>query len=84
MEGTRIGTVTHYYGNLSVAVIELTGTLQVGDVVHFLGRTSDFRQEVASLQIEHEAIDKAERGQQVAMQVIQRVRRRDKVFKLVE
>jgi putative protease len=84
MTGTRIGTVTHYFGNISVGVIELTDTLQVGDVVHFLGRTTDFRQEVASLQIEHQAVEQAEAGQDVAMQVTRRVRNRDKVFKLVE
>ena len=84
MAGTRIGTVTHYYGNINVAVVDLTATLQVGDVVHFLGRTTDFRQEVGSLQIEHDVVEQAEAGQEVAMQVASRVRKRDKVFKLID
>jgi putative protease len=83
MEGTRIGEVTHYFGNISVAVISLTGTIQVGDMVHLLGPTTDFRQEVKSLQIEHEQVEQVGEGQEVAMKVARRVRPRDKVFKLI-
>ena len=82
MGGTRIGEVTHYFGNISVAVISLTGAIQVGDMVHFLGPTTDFRQEVRSLQIEHEQMERVGEGQEVAMKVTRRVRPRDKVFKL--
>jgi putative protease len=84
MGGTRIGEVTHYYGNISVAVISLTSSIQVGDMVHFLGRTTDFRQEVKSLQIEHDPVEQVGEGQEVAMEVIRRVRPRDKVFKLTD
>lgn len=82
MAGTRIGEVTHYFGNISVAVISLTDTIHVGDMVHFLGRTTDFRQEVKSLQIEHEQVEQVGEGQEGALKVIRRVRPRDKVFKL--
>ena len=82
MGGTRIGEVTHYYGNISVAVISISEKIEVGDMVHFLGRTTDFRQEVKSLQIEHEQVDQVDVGQEVAMKVVRRVRPRDKVFKI--
>ena len=84
MSGTRIGEVTHYFGNISVAVIVLSDIMQVGDTVHFLGRSTDFRQTVTSLQIEHEGVHEVGAGQEVAMKVIRRVRPRDKVFKLTE
>ena len=84
MNGIRIGEVTHYYGNIGVAVISLSDKIKVGDVVHFLGRTSDFHQEVASLQIEHVQIDEVDAGQEVAMKVVRRVRPRDSVFKLTD
>jgi translation elongation factor EF-1alpha len=84
MEGKRIGEITHFYNNLSVAVINLKGKLSIGDTVHILGRTTDFRQEVTSMQIEHQAIEEAGPGSEIAMKVVQRVRRRDKVFKLFE
>ena len=82
MSGIMIGEVTHFYNRIGVAVLDLTESLQVGDQVHFLGRSTDFRQEVASMQIEHEAISEAGAGQEVAVKVERRVRRHDKVFKI--
>ena len=83
MEGIRIGEISHYYNQISVAVINLSDTLQVGESVHILGRTTDFRQKVISMQIEHEAIEQAGPGQEIALKVVRRVRRGDKVFKLL-
>ena len=84
MEGVKIGEVTHYYGKIDVAVIEVTGTIRVGDSIHFFGRTTDFRQQVDSLQIEHVNLDEVAAGQEVAMKVARRVRRGDRVYKLIE
>lgn len=50
--------------------------------MHILGHSTDFRQQVTSLQIEHQPVSEAGPGQDVAMQVERRVRPRDKVFKL--
>jgi translation initiation factor IF-2 len=83
MSEVPIGRVTHYYGKISVAVLALTDTLRLGDTVHVLGRSTDFQQEVSSLQIEHQAISEAKRGQEVALKVDYPVRRRDSVFKVV-
>lgn len=84
MEGNRIGEVTHFYNRISVAVLALTDTIRLGETVRFLGHTTDFRQQVISLQIEHQSVDEARPGQDVAMEVEQRVRRGDMVFKLSE
>ena len=84
MSGTLIGEVTHFYNRIGVAVLELTDVLQVGDQVHFLGRSTDFRQKVESIQIEHDAISEAGAGQEVAVKVERRVRRHDKVFKITD
>lgn len=62
MTGMQIGEVTHFYNRISVAVLALTDTVRLGDSVHFLGRSTDFRQKVASLQIEHQPIDEAGPG----------------------
>lgn len=82
MSGVQIGQVTQYTGKISAAVLALTGTLRVGDTVHVLGRTTDLQQEVTSLQIEHQAVDEAGPGDDVALKVTRRVRPRDKVFKI--
>lgn len=82
MEGIRIGEITHYYNQINVAVIYLSGTIRIGDDIHILGRTTDYRQNVTSLQIEHQSIEEAGPSQEVALKVTRRVRRGDKVFKL--
>ena len=82
MSGTRIGTVTHYFDHISVAVLNLTDKLHVGDQVHFLGHSTDFKQEVSSLQIEHKPVTEAKPGEDVAIKVIQRVHPNDGVFKI--
>ena len=82
MSGVRIGEVTHYFDKVSVAVLSLTDTLRVGDAVLILGRSTDFQQEVTSLEIEHQPVNEAGPGQDVALKVGQRVRPRDAIFKI--
>jgi translation elongation factor EF-1alpha len=84
MSGKMIGEVTHFYNRIGVAVLDLTGSLQLGDQVHFLGRSTDFQQKVESMQIEHEDISEAGAGQEIALKVERRVRRHDRVFKIAE
>ena len=59
MSGTQIGQITHYFDHISVAAFTLTEPLRVGDTVHILGHSTDFKQEVTSLQIEHQQIGRA-------------------------
>lgn len=82
MAGVRIGKVTHYFDHLNVAVLALTEAIRVGDTLHFLGHSTDFKQEVSSLQIEHKAVNEAKPGEDVAMKVLQRVHPNDGVFKI--
>ncbi len=82
MSGNRIGKVTHYFDRIGVAVLELTERIQVGDTVHFFGHATDFKQEVKSLQIEHQNVNEAKPGQDVALKVAQKVRPNDSVFKI--
>jgi len=49
----RVGTVTHYFGHLSVAAVQMeSGSLRIGDTIHVVGRTSDFRQRIESMQVD--------------------------------
>ena len=83
MEEEEIGTVVKFFSQPSVAAIEITsGELRIGDRVRFKGHTTDFEEKVASMQVEKEAIDVAERGFLVGVKVSDRVREGDKVFKL--
>jgi putative protease len=81
--GERIGTVTHYYSHLSVAIIELdTGSLRVGDVVHIKGHTSDFQQRVESMEIDRVNVNEAGPGESLGLRVKQHAREHDIVYKV--
>jgi len=81
-EGKLIGKVTHYFGNIGVAVLELTDTLKVGDTIRIVGGATDFTQTVESMEIEHEKVKEAKVGNSVGLQVGQKVREDYKVYKL--
>ncbi len=81
----KVGTVTGYYAKIGVAAIHLTeGDLRVGDQIRIRGHTTDFSQRVESLQVEHQSVQQAERGSEVALKVLDRVRSHDQVFRLRE
>lgn len=83
MEKKEIGRVSHYFGGPSVAAIELTGKIEVGDRISFAGHTTDFEMVVESMQIEHASVQQAGRGESIGIKVPQKVREHDVVFKIV-
>ncbi len=80
-----IGKITHYFGKISVGIIEITaGELSVGDTIHIKGKHADFSQQIDSMQLEHAPITKATVGQQVGVKVTDPVHENDQVFKVTE
>jgi translation elongation factor EF-1alpha len=77
-----IGKVNHWFGKISVAGIKLTDTLAAGDHVHFLGYTTDFEQDITSMQIMHQDVAKAGPGDAVGVKVQLQVRPGDRVYKV--
>lgn len=77
-----IGEISHWFGNISVAGIELTGDLAVGDRVHILGHTSDFEQEITSMQIQNEDVTEGRPGDEVGVKLQSRARPGDSVYKV--
>jgi len=85
MQEKEIGYVSNYFSKLSVAAIEITdGILSVSDTLHFTGRITDFKSKVSSMQIEHESVKEANKGDSVGLKVPEKVRKKDKVCKLIE
>lgn len=79
-----VGKVIHYYTHLEVAVVELDrGSLQAGDTIHVKGHTTDFRQVVQSMEIEHVKMQRADPGQDFGLKVTQHVRENDVVYKVI-
>lgn len=76
-----VGTVTHYYSHLSVAVVQINkGELKTGDTIHFKGHSTDFTQPVESMEYEHRHIDRASAGQSVGIKVKDHAREHDIVY----
>lgn len=83
-EEMQVGKVSHYYTKIGVAVIEVTGgAIKVGDEIHIKGHTTDFRQKVMSMQVEHENVEIAESGQSIGLRVEEPVRANDLVYKSI-
>ncbi len=82
-EGKLIGKITHYFDKIKVAVIELSGSLSVGDTIRIVGgENTDFKQEVTSMEVEHKKMKKAKKGQVIGMEVKEKVREGYKVYKV--
>lgn len=79
----EIGVVTHFFGRISVGIIQLNEALRVGDTIHIKGVHDDFNQVVESIQVEHSDVDEAKKGDVVGLKVSQRVHPNDKVYKVV-
>ena len=83
MDEEQIGKVVKFFAKPSVAAVEITaGTLRVGDKIQIKGHTTDLEETVKSMQIEKESIEEAKPGDLVGIQVSDRVREGDKVFKV--
>ncbi len=77
-----IGQVTHYFGKIGVAVLELYGDLSVGDWIAFVKRGEAlFEQEVTSMQINHQDIDAAGEGDEVAIKIDYDAKKGTEVYK---
>jgi putative protease len=76
------GKVTHYYKSIGVAAVEVSDSLKVGDLIHIKGRTTDFEQKVESMQIEHNNVTEAKKGEVIGLKVKDYVREHDLVYRV--
>lgn len=85
MPEQKVGEVMKFFSKPGVAAIKITeGVLKVGDRLKFKGHTTDFEEQIQSMQIENQSVEKAEIGQLVGIKVKERVREKDLVYKIVE
>lgn len=84
MEEKLIGKITHYYGKINVAIVELSAPLKVGDKIHLKGHETDFEQTVSSMQVDYQNIDEAKKGDVIGLKVDQKVREGDEVYLIEE
>ncbi len=67
----KVGTVTHYYGKIGVAIINLSGTLKVGDRIKF-ENGAELEQGVDSMEVDHKQVKEAKKGDVVGLKVGQK------------
>jgi translation elongation factor EF-1alpha len=85
MSEQQIGVIHHWFDKIGVAAIIITGgTLTVGDTIHIMGATTDITTIIESMQIEHGSVDKVKKGDAVGVQVAEKVREHDMVFKVTD
>ena len=82
IEGKLIGKVAHYFGHIGVAVIDLSDKLKVGETIRIVGGEIDFNQEVESMEVEHQKVNEAKKGDSVGLKIDQKVHEGYKVYKI--
>ena len=81
----EVGFVEHWFGNIKVAGLKITQkSIQVGDTLHYKGHTTDFMQEIKSIQKDHKPVQLAKKGDEIGIEVKKIVRDHDKVFKVID
>ena len=75
-----VGEVTHFYGNLGVAIVKFNKDIPAGKNLTFQGSTTDFSQDVTSMELDHKSTEVAPEGKEVGIKVKDKVREGDKVY----
>ena len=85
MSEQQIGNISHWFGKINVAVIEIhKGSLTIGDTIRIKGQTSDFTQTIESMQLDGEIVESAKKGMSIGIKVSDRARRTDNVYKITD
>jgi len=80
MEKKLVGKVTHFFGKIGVAVVELSSELRSGDRIAIEGPAGIVEQVVDSMQINKEQVESAGKGESIGLKVDSKVREGDVVY----
>ena len=83
MEKKLIGKISHYYPHISVAVVDLTDSLKVGEKISIERPVGSFEQTVSSMQVEHKDVQVAKKGESIGLKVNQPTKEGAKVYKVL-
>ena len=85
MAEDQVGVVVNYYAKLGVVALKVTnGTIKTGDLLKYKGHTTDFTEAVTSMEIEKQPVEQAQAGDLVGVKVKEKVREKDKVYRIVD
>ncbi|KKS79911.1 MAG: hypothetical protein UV54_C0025G0003 [Candidatus Beckwithbacteria bacterium GW2011_GWA2_43_10] len=80
--GKFIGKVAHYFDKAMVIVVKLEDSLSIGDTIKLKKGEEEFDQLVDSIQIEHKNIEKAKKGDEVAIKISRPAKQGAEVYRL--
>lgn len=82
MNYVKAGKITHYFDKICVAVLEITdNVLQIGDMIRIGEESSGFEQKIESMQVNHEPVEVAKVGDEVAIKLNNPAHENQIVFK---
>jgi putative protease len=85
MPEEQVAVIVKFFAKPSVAALEVTnGTIKKGDILRYKGHTTDFTEEISTMEIDNQVVDEVKVGDLVGVKVKERVRENDKVYKVVE
>lgn len=79
-EEKAVGKITHYYSKIGVGIVELKGKLAVGDKVKIKGHSTEFDQNIDTIEIDHKEVEEAKSGDVVGIKVNDKVREGDELY----
>ena len=85
MAEEEVGTVVKFFAKPSVAALKITkGSIKKGDILRYKGHTSDFTEEINTMEVDNQPVDEATVGDLIGVKVKERVREKDIVYKVVD
>jgi len=78
--GKKVGVITHYYTKIGVGIVKFTAPFKIGNTLHFQGHATDFKQTITEIELDHQKIQSAKKGQEVGIKLDQKVRENDTVY----
>lgn len=78
-----VGKIVHYFNNIEVGIVKIIkGALSEGDRIKIKSGSSEFEQEVKSMQINHQQVLKAKKGDVVGLKVKDKIKEGDEIYKI--
>jgi putative protease len=85
MAEEEVGVIVTFFSKPSVAALKVTkGSIKKGDILKYKGHTTDFTEDVKSMEIDNQPVDEATAGDVIGIKVEERVREKDIVYKVVD
>lgn len=79
-EKKLIGKVTHFFNKINVAGIQLSDTVKVGEKISIEGATTNFEENIDSMQIDNKSVIEAKAGDLIGIKVKDKTRVGDDVY----